>query len=47
MKHFIVNFKHAPQLGKSIELFDDIEDDSELLKAAAELAWNEKDDEAT
>jgi hypothetical protein len=25
---------------------DDIEDDSELLKAATQLAWNDEDDEA-
>jgi hypothetical protein len=46
MKHFSMNFKNVPHPGESMELFDDFEDDSELQKAAAQLAWNEKDDEA-
>jgi hypothetical protein len=36
MKHFSMNFKNVPHPGESMELFDDIEDDSELLKAAAQ-----------
>jgi hypothetical protein len=30
MKHFNMNFKHVPQRGEPKELFDDIEDSSEL-----------------
>jgi hypothetical protein len=46
MKNFSMNFKRVPQPGEPRELFAEPEEDSELLKAAAQLAWTEKNDEA-
>jgi hypothetical protein len=45
MKLFGTNFKRVPKPNDEPDLFDDLEEEGDLLKSARQLAWTDADDE--